>query len=222
MESTAKTFLERHWFGLLVGVTLIFVVSPILAPIFMAMGWSGPGKVIYFIYSLFCHQMPQRSYFLFGQDLTYPLAQIQQAAGVGNPNDLFALRRFIGNAEMGWKVAWSDRMISMYTSLPLFALIWYPLRRRLPTLPWWGLLLLVLPMALDGGTHFISDLQGIGTGFRDSNLWLAALTGHAFPPTFYAGDAWASFNSILRLATGALFGSGMAWFGLPYFEEIFA
>lgn len=122
---------------------------------------------------------------------------------------------------MGWKVAWSDRMISMYTSIPLFALIWYPLRRRLPRLPWWGLLLLMLPMALDGGTHFLSDMQGMGAGFRDSNLWLATLTNHAFLSNFYGGDAWASFNSLMRLTTGTLFGLGMVWFGFPYLEEAF-
>lgn len=188
----------------------------------MAIGWTGPAKVIYWIYSFLCHQLPQRSYFLFGQHLTYPLAQIQQAAGVDNPNDIFALRKFIGNDQIGWKIAWSDRMISMYTSIPFFALIWYPLRRRIPHLTWWGLMLLILPMALDGGTHFISDLQGIGAGFRDTNLWLATLTQNAFQPTFYGGDAWGSFNSILRLGTGFLFGLGMVWFGLPYFEETFA
>ena len=123
---------------------------------------------------------------------------------------------------MGWKVAWSDRMIAMYTSIPLFALIWYPVRRRLSRLPWWGLMLLILPMTLDGGTHFISDLQSMGAGFRDTNLWLASLTQHAYLPTFYIGDAWVSFNSIMRLATGILFAFGMVWFGFPYLEEAFA
>jgi len=222
MESTSQTFLERNWFWLLISAFLILVIPPFLAPVFMATGLHGPGKAIYFIYSLLCHQLPQRSYFLFGQHLSYPLAQIQQAAGVSNPNDLFAMRRFIGNAQMGWKVAWSDRMISMYTSIPFFAMIWYPLRRRLPRLPWWGFLLLVLPMVLDGGSHFLSDLQGIGAGFRESNLWLATLTKNTFSPAFYGGDGWGTFNSIMRLATGALFGLGMTWFGLPYFEETFA
>jgi uncharacterized membrane protein len=222
MESTSKTFLERHWFWLVIGATLLIVIPPFLAPVFMAIEWHGPGKAIYLIYTLLCHQLPQRSYFLFGPHLTYSMAEIQQAAGVNNPSDFFALRQFIGNAQMGWKVAWSDRMISMYTSIPLLALIWYPLRRHLPRLPWWGLLLLALPMILDGGTHILSDMQGIGAGFRDSNLWLAALTSHALPPSFYGGDAWASFNSIMRLTTGALFGLGMVWFGFPYLEEVFA
>jgi len=123
---------------------------------------------------------------------------------------------------MGWKVAWSDRMVSMFTSIPLFALVWYPLRRHLPRIPWWGVLLLILPMVVDGGTHFISDLQGLGSGFRDANLWLETLTHQAYTPAFYGGDAWGSFNSIMRLGTGLLFGLGFVWFGFPYLEEAIA
>lgn len=75
-------------------------------------------------------------------------------------------------------------------------------------------------MALDGGTHFLSDLTGIGQGFRDSNAWLAALTGNGLPLAFYAGDVVGSFNSWLRLLTGILFGLGIVWFELPWIEAI--
>ena len=78
-------------------------------------------------------------------------------------------------------------------------------------------------MALDGGTHAISDFtSGIGLGFRDSNTWLAVLTQHVFPTSFYAGDAWGSFNSIMRIATGVLFGLGVVWFAYPYLDEAFS
>lgn len=60
------------------------------------------------------------------------------------------LRQFIGNSEMGWKVAWSDRMVFMYTSILLFAWIWYPLRKKIKPLPWWGFLLFLVPMGVDG------------------------------------------------------------------------
>ena len=62
-------------------------------------------------------------------------------------------------------------------------------------------------VALDVHGHFISDLVGIGLGFRDSNAWLAVLTGNIFPAAFYAGDALGSFNSWMRLITGILFGN---------------
>ena len=212
-------FICRHWilaFGIILG---LYVGLPFLAPVFMQAGWSGPARVIYLIYSFLCHQLPQRSYFLFGSKVTYSLAEVQ--AAWRNTINPLVLRQFIGNAEMGWKVAWSDRMVSMFTSLWLFGWLWWPLRRRLKALPWWGLVLFLLPMAVDGTSHLISDLAGIGQGFRDSNLWLAALTNHTFSPGFYAGDAWGSFNSLIRLLTGVLFGAGVVWFGFPFLDELF-
>jgi uncharacterized membrane protein len=132
------------------------------------------------------------------------------------------LRKFTGTAVMGWKVAWSDRMISFYNGVWFFALVWYPFRRRIKNLPLWGLILFLLPMVLDGGTHFISDLAGIGLGFRDSNLWLANLTHFAFSANFYAGDALGSFNSWMRIITGLLAGLGLVWFAFPYLDTAFS
>jgi uncharacterized membrane protein len=204
----------RKYLSILGIILGIYTGLPFLAPVFMKIGWTGPARVIYFIYSFFCHQLPQRSYFLFGMKATYSLAEIQ-AAWQSTLNPL-VLRQFIGSPEMGWKVAWSDRMVSMYTSLWLFGVLWRRFERRLPVLPWWGLVLFLLPMAVDGASHFFSDLSGIGQGFRDSNSWLAALTGQVFPQSFYSGDAWGSFNSMLRLFTGILFGIGLVWFCYPY------
>jgi len=122
---------------------------------------------------------------------------------------------------MGWKVAWSDRMVSMYTSILIFGWLWYVLRKWIRPLSWQGLLLFMLPMALDGFTHMASDLAGIGNGFRDTNLWLETLTQAAFPTSFYAGDAWGSFNSIMRILTGIAFGFGVTRFSFPYLDDYF-
>ncbi len=141
-----------------------------------------------------------------------------QAAWQNTLNPLI-LRRFIGNPQMGWKVAWSDRMVSMFASMWVFGLLWWPFRRRVKRLPWWGLVLLVLPLAVDGTTHLFSDLAGLSNGFRDSNVWLVALTHNIFPANFYAGDAWGSFNAWMRLLTGVLFGLGIVWFGFPVIDQ---
>jgi len=209
--------IRRYWivvFGLAFG---IYTGLPFLAPVFMQAGWKEAGNAIYFIYSFLCHQLPERSFFLFGPKFTYSLAEI--GATGQNTSNLLALRHFIGNAAMGWKVAWSDRMVSMFTSLWVFGLLWWPLRKRLPKLPLLGFILFLLPMAVDGGTHLLSDFAGIGLGFRDTNLWLVSLTQNIFRPGFYAGDAWGSFNSLMRLLTGVLFGLGVAWFAFPYLNE---
>jgi uncharacterized membrane protein len=198
----------------------LWVFTPFLAPVLMHIGWTGAGKAIYFIYSFFCHQLPERSFFLFGEKTMYSLTEIQVAwQNTANP---ILLRQFIGNETMGWKIAWSDRMISFYASIWLFALLWFPLRRKIKPLVLWGLVLLLLPIIMDGGTHAISDLAGIGNGFRDTNMWLAALTNHSLPTTFYAGDALGSFNSIMRLVTGVLAGLGISWLTFPYLFQAHA
>lgn len=207
-------WLSRYWFGTFLSVYGTWILLPFLAPLLMWVEWDGAGKAIYFVYSFFCHQLPERSFFFFGQKSMYSLAEIQ-AAWQDTLNPML-LRQFVGNASMGWKVAWSDRMISFYGSVWLAALAWWPLRRKVKALPWWALVLFLLPMIIDGGTHMVSDLAGIGQGFRDSNAWLVALTNNALPASFYAGDALGSFNCWMRILTGVLAGLGLAWFGFPY------
>src|SRR4030042_532751 len=212
-------FLHRYWIIPLSILLGLYAGTPFLSPVFMHIGWTSAAKVIYFIYSWLCHQLPERSFFLFGSGFTYSLAEVQNAwQNTINP---VIRRQFIGNPEVGWKVAWSDRMVSMVTSLWFFGLVWWIVRRRVKPLPWWGLVLFLLPMAVDGTSHFFSDLAGIGQGFRDGNVWLAVLTRHSFQASFYAGDAWGSFNSLIRLLSGILFGVGIVWYTYPYMDKIF-
>jgi uncharacterized membrane protein len=212
--------LASHWFTTFLLLYGLWVGLPFLAPVFMHLSWNVAGKAIYFIYSIFCHQLPERSYFLFGQKSMYSLTEIQTAWK--KTLDPLILRQFTGNEVMGWKVAWSDRMISFYTSIWLFALAWSPFRHKVRPLPWWGFVILLLPIVLDGGTHLLSDLAGIGNSFRDTNQWLSLLTNSTFPPSFYMGDALGSFNSWMRLLTGFLAGLGIVWFAFPYMEASFA
>ena len=144
----------------------------------------------------------------------YSLTDVQ--AAWQNSIDPFILRQFIGNETMGWKIAWSDRMISFYSSVWFFAILWYPVRRRVQPMPWWILLFFLSPMILDGITHAISDFAGIGQGFRDTNVWLAVLTNNSFAASFYTGDALGSFNSLIRFASGILAGVGIVWLAFPY------
>lgn len=210
-------WITTHWFETFLIVYGLWVFVPFLAPVFMQLGWTGAGRAVYFIYSFFCHQLPERSFFWFGGKAMYSLGEIQ--AVWQNTSNPMILRQFIGNDAMGWKVAWSDRMISFYTSVWLFALLWYPLRCRIKPISWWGFTLLLLPIAVDGITHAVSDLAGIGNGFRDTNAWLAVLTNNVFPATFYMGDALGSFNSLMRFVTGLLAGLGIVWLVFPYISQ---
>jgi uncharacterized membrane protein len=215
----AVLWLYRNWLWAFAVPMGLYVGVPFLAPVFYKIGWQGAGDLIYWFYSFQCHQLPQRSFFLFGSRPMLSLPEIQSLWQ--NTDNPIILRRFIGSPAVGWKVAWSDRMVYMYASTLILGLVWWPLRRRVKPLPWWGLILFLLPMALDGGTHFISDLAGLGQGFRYTNLWLANLTNYAFPTSFYSGNALGSFNSWMRLLSGIFFGIGVVWFGFPYVDEWF-
>ena len=213
-SKSGSNWFANHLFEIFLWGYGLWVLLPILAPVLMEFGFSGVGKVLYFFYSFFCHQLPERSLFFFGQKTMYSLAEIQVAWQ--NTTNPMVLRQFLGNETMGWKIAWSDRMISFYTSVWLFALLFAKFKQIIKPISWRGFAFLLLPIILDGGTHMLSDLAGIGQGFRDTNLWLAFLTNNAFSASFYAGDALGSFNSWMRLVTGILAGFGIVWFVFPY------
>ena len=209
----------KHLLLLLLIALLIWGFLPFLAPAAYHWGYPGVGRAIHLFYRPFCHQLPQRSWFLFGPKLTYTLAEISEAAGTA---DASQLRSFYGAPALGWKMAWSDRMVSFYFMTPVFGLV-YVLLKRLGVLigPISGkvLLLLLLPMFLDGLTHMMNDtVWGISAGgFRDNNGWLVALTANQFPG-FYSGDFQGTFNWWMRLLTGLLAAWGAAFFAFPHLD----
>lgn len=211
----------RHWLVLFLTPTLIFVTLPFLAPFAMYWGWTTLGELLYILYSPFCHQLPQRSFFFFGEKLTYTYAEILTAYPYTDP---WQLRHFIGSEPMGYKVAWSDRMISFYFMTPVFALL-YPMMqrfgRKLKPIPFWVMLLLIVPITLDGMTHLFSDvLFGISAGgFRDTNDWLVQLTNNAFPG-FYVGDHYGTFNWWMRIITGVMAACGLALHYIPWLDQV--
>lgn len=216
---------ENHWLFAFNTGWGVFTLLPWLAPIFMALGLNWPGRAIYFFYKFFCHQLPERSWFLFGPQISYTQEQIAAAWGVTvvDISNELVRRQFIGTPEIGWKVAWSDRMVAMYTSIFIFGLIYALLRQqgiRIKGISWLLLLVLILPMALDGTTHLINDVLRLD--FRDTNQWAVVLTNGIFSPTFYAGDMFGSLNSVLRVTTGILFGFGIVWFLWPIMGQEFS
>jgi uncharacterized membrane protein len=211
-----RLWLTHHWLLVINLLIAIWVGLPWLAPIFMHWGWHGAAGAIYFFYSFQCHQLPERSFFLFGRQPMYSLNEIR--AVWPNSSNFSVLRQFIGNADMGWKVAWSDRMVYMDTSI-LVAGVLYGAFRGLRPLSLRAFALLLIPMAIDGGTHLLSDLGTFGQGFRDTNAWLTSLTGNVFSSTFYGGDALGSFNSWARLISGVLFGIAVAWLLYPNLND---
>ncbi len=187
--------LARHWlfvFNLVVG---LFIAFPFLAPVLMHVGATGVARVIYAAYSPTCHQLPERSYFLFGPSAVYSEGQLDELGVL--PRGLSILQRqllrFNGTEATGYKVAVCERDVAIYGAILLGGLVFARFRTwrgrakgALPKLPLWAFALLIAPMAVDGLTQLV--------GLRESD-WL------------------------FRTGTGALFGLALVALAYPYVEE---
>lgn len=204
----------RHWLFGLNAVVFLYLFGALVAPVLAASRQETAATVLYTAYGFTCHQLPERSYFLLAPDAPLKTYNLETILNQGADPD--NLRAFRGNAEVGYKYAVSDRMVSMYGGTLLAGLLYGLLRRlrvRVPPLPLWVMLLFALPMGLDGFTHLIDDVTGLG--LRATNAWAVPLFGPEMGAEFYTGTSSGSLNSILRLVTGLLFGFGVVWFAYP-------
>ncbi|MCC6611902.1 MAG: DUF2085 domain-containing protein [Anaerolineae bacterium] len=213
----------QHWLALFIVLFGLFNLLPFLAPVAAKFGFSPAADAIYTMYAPLCHQMAQRSFFLFGDQLMYDPQQLPLGLTDNLTANMLALKGFDGNAAIGWKVAWSDRMVYMYGAT-WFAAVIYAVasrHRRVKRLSIGLFILLMLPMAVDGITHMLSDLStgGLFAGFRYSNDWLAGLTANALPAWFYTGDGLGSFNAWMRLVSGLGFGIALVGLVFPLLEQ---
>lgn len=175
--------IARHWLAIFNTAWGLYVLLPFLAPVLMQVGLTPPARVIYAVYSVMCHQLPDHSYFLFGDQLA-PNAVALEAGGMGAGLGLFEQRQFVGNAGVGFKVAICQRDVAIYSSVLLAGLLFALVRNRLPGIRLRWYLLLLVPIALDGGTQLI--------GLRESDWLLRTITGALFG----AGSVWLAYPYI--------------------------
>jgi len=172
--------IARHWLAMFNLAVAVYLLLPFLAPTMMHLGWAGPAQAIYGIYSFACHQLPDHSYFLFGQEPLYSLRMLE-AGSMPEGLNILQRRYFIGDETLGYKVALCQRDIAIYGSVLLAGLIFGVTRRqvRSPSLKVYALFL--IPIALDGLTQMF--------GFRTSTWWLRTLTGALFG----AASVWLAY-----------------------------
>ncbi|MDQ7024664.1 MAG: DUF2085 domain-containing protein [Anaerolineae bacterium] len=210
----------RNWIPILLSLFVLFNALPIIAPIAMKTGLTPVGNVIYSVYGgLLSHQYANRSFFLFGEKLMYTPDDLPFDLQDEFLPDTDALEAFRGSTEFGWKLAWSDRLVAMYGSMLLTFIAFAKFRWK--HFPLWLGVLLALPLIIDGATHMHSDSASVISGYRYDNAWLASLTGDAFSPSFYIGDALGSFNSTMRLISGILLGIGFFGWAMPITDRYF-
>ncbi len=198
-------WLSHHYMLLFTSILLLYVGVPFLAPVFMKIGAQSPAKVIYTIYSPLCHQWAFRSWFLFGEQPAYPreIAQVkglipyEEATGLSSL-DTVAARNLIGNPTLGYKVAFCERDVAIYSSLMLFGVLFTITGKRLKSLPWYLWVMIgILPIGLDGVSQIPSLL--------------------AFP--LFSWLPIRESTPLLRTITGFLFGFATGWYGFPIIES---
>lgn len=216
---------SKHWLAIFNGAAALYVGLPILAPVLMHAGLTGPGQAIYRLYSPMCHQMASRSFFLFGEQPAYPLA----AAGTDlqpieaymddipefqdiSPDDwlsfTLASRAFIGNERMGYKMALCERDIAIYGFVFLGGLIFAGFRRRWPVKPLPLLAFAIIgvgPIGIDG----FSQLFGYYATLLDGPV--ADSVARLFPLR--------ESTPFLRVFTGGWFGLTLVWLAYPHLEQ---
>ena len=72
----------------------------------------------------------------------------------------------------GHQLGMCERNFSIYASMFVTSLVFALSKKRLPGIPWWLWVLMILPMALDGTTQMV--------GLRESTWLLRVLTGTLF------------------------------------------
>ena len=201
-------WLSRHYMTLFNTFVLIYVGLPFLAPVFMALGFTSPARLIYRGYGSVCHQFAFRSWFLFGKQAVYPRAEAGveglltygQATGLDEA-DQFAAREFVGNPALGYKVALCERDVAIYGGILLFGLVFSLTGKRIKPLPWYLWILVgILPIAVDGISQLLSQ-PPLNT--------LPVLSQIPYRES----------TPFLRTLTGGLFGLSTAWFGYPMVED---
>lgn len=60
-----------HWLFLLNTTAVLYVGFAFLAPLLMAVGAEPVGRFIFSAYAIACHQLPQRSFFVFGHQVAF-------------------------------------------------------------------------------------------------------------------------------------------------------
>lgn len=208
-------WVSKHWLKLVAAFFGLYVGLPFAAPALMHVGATGPASVIYTVYSPMCHQYAFRSWFLFGEQAAYPRldAAVSGLAGYESfaaqdphfedipdlytwtPELQLSSRSFIGNPQMGYKVALCERDIAIYGALFLFSSFFALVRNRLRPVPILLYLFLGLgPIGLDGFSQLLSEPPFALWPIRES-------------------------TPLFRTVTGALFGLMNGWLALPYLEE---
>jgi len=167
-------FFSAHWLFIANCVVGFYAGLPLLAPLLMHWGLDRLASWIYALYRPLCHQLPERSFFLFGPAFHYDYQTLYDLLGGNVP------ARYVGNPQIGFKLAVCERDTAIYGMIFLGGLLFNKVRRHLKPLSIKGFGLFCLPMAIDGFGQLFGLWEStwwsrVGTGalFGLACVWLA-------------------------------------------------
>ncbi len=192
-------WLSRHWLALFNFLLLLYVGGAFLAPLLAQWGRTAESGVLYRLYGPpVCHQYPVRSWFLFGEQAAYGLEDPLL------PEEVEKTAAFVGDAQLGYKVAFCQRDVAIYLTALITGLAFGIVRRFHTVKPpplWVVILVSVVPMAIDGGYQLLTQILAF-----------------VMPGTIIPHET----TPLLRTLTGALFGFGLVIFAYSHFNVYFS
>jgi uncharacterized membrane protein len=220
-------FIAKNYMWFVTTFLVGFIGLAFLAPVLMSIGQPNLAKPIYTLYGATCHKFAFRSWFLFGEQVAYPrkAANVDELISYGeihlldpdragwaftgsyydtlptdfqlNDENIFEARNFLGSDVVGYKVAFCERDVAIWSAMLLFSLVFMISGKKIKPLPWFLWILIGMgPIALDGFSQLFSQLPNWSfTVYRES-------------------------TPFLRTLTGAIFGFITGWFGIPVMGEL--
>jgi len=202
-------WLSKHWLAIVNTLAFLYVGLPILSAVLLYLGVEGPGKLIQTIYGPpVCHQIPQRSWFLFGEKPAYSVDELMAYAGIETSSAQWQSIEILyhvigyGDATIGYKIPLCQRCIAIYGTISIAGLVLSLLRRRwkVHPIPWWIYIAFgIVPIGIDGGYQWI-------TYILDILLPASPIPVH-------------ETTLALRTLTGALFGLATVWLAYPHVQD---
>jgi uncharacterized membrane protein len=186
---------------LLVYMAYIAFFALLLGSVFLTpyLAFSSDVGFSYSAFSATCHQKISRSLCLFSGGSGYWIGDCLPQAGkfVNDPADRTRIR-VDNDGAVGYKMPVCSRDIGLYGAM-LIGGIAYPFARRLnerKVYPAIYLVLAVVPLGLDGGVQFVSELGLLPFVYESTNF--------------------------MRVATGAIAGFAAAFYAIPILVNLFS
>lgn len=202
-------WVSKHWLALANTFFLLYVGLPILAPVLLAYGFTGPANTIYSLYRAACHQLPSRSYFVLGEQVAFCQRDIAIYGTLFLGGLVYSLvRHRLKPPSLRWYVFFlvpiavdgGMQLANQLMRVASIHILWGI-----------GLIAMGLVTAMLYSRNYLTWHSYIFFAFGPLSLIYLQF----FDPHYHSD--W-----LRRSITGFIFAIGTVWFAYPYLEESFA